>query len=123
MLRLLLDEHISPAVATQITRHRADIDVVAVQSWGNAAFLGVSDDTLLAAAHADGRTLVTYDQNTIGPLLKTWGETGTDHGGVIFVDHRTLVPNDFGGLVHALIQLWDRLGMVDWTSRVVFLSR
>jgi hypothetical protein len=52
-----------------------------------------------------------------------WAEAGTSHGGVIFVDQRTLAPNDSGGLIRALVRVWEELGALDWTDRVLFLTR
>jgi hypothetical protein len=43
-------------------------------------------------------TLVTYDRRTIPPWLKAWAEEGRRHGGVVFVDEKTIPPADIGGL-------------------------
>jgi hypothetical protein len=74
-----------------------------------------------AAAH--GLTLVTYDRRTIPPLLKTWAEEERTHGGVVFVDEKTISPADVGGLVWALTRLARETGKWDWTNRVYFLRR
>ncbi|MGC2271344.1 MAG: hypothetical protein WA539_05135 [Candidatus Sulfotelmatobacter sp.] len=66
-------------------------------------------------------TLVTYDRKTIPPLLKLWAEEGRSHGGVIFVDEKTISPADIGGLVRALISLAGETAEVDWTDQVYFL--
>ncbi|NUQ01833.1 MAG: DUF5615 family PIN-like protein [Armatimonadetes bacterium] len=123
MLRYLLDEHLSPAVASGITTRRPDIPVVALRDWQAGAFLGAADETILAAAHADRRSLVTFDLRTVPALLRVWIESGSVHGGVVFVHARTLAPENVGGLVHALIGLWDAEHALDWTDRVVYLSR
>jgi hypothetical protein len=122
-LRLLLDEHITPAVAVQLSRHRPTASILTLNAWQRGTYLGAPDDALLAAAQAAGLTLVTYDLRTIPPLLKQWGEDGTTHGGVIFVDVRTIVPNDVGALVRALAQLWDAEHATPWTDRVIYLTR
>ncbi len=56
-------------------------------------------------------------------LLKTWAQEERSHGGVIFVDQRTISPPDVGGLVLALTRLVMQGGEWDWTDRVVFLKR
>jgi hypothetical protein len=120
---LLLDEHISPAVATQLAAHRAKVSVTRLQTWEGGAYLGAPDHVLLTSAATGGLTLATYDLRTIPPLLKQWAEESTSHGGVIFVDAHTIAPSDVGGLVRALVQLCDAEGAVHWRDRVVYLTR
>lgn len=121
MLSLLLDENISPEIAKQIVQKRPDIPAVSLHHWQEGGFKAQPDEAILAAAAPEKRTLVTYDQNTILPLLVQWGQAGRDHAGVIFVDHQTIAPNDFGALLRSLIVLWDACHEDDWTNRVDFL--
>jgi hypothetical protein len=104
MLRLLIDEHISPEVAEGFRREVSNAAIMGLPEWENGQFLGAPDDIILEAAAAQRLTLVTYDLKTIPPLLKNWIETGRNHGGVIFVDGRTIAPSDIGGLVRALVE-------------------
>jgi len=123
VLSFLLDEHLSPIIAAEIAARRSEIPIVALRNWEEGAYLGADDATILVAAHAEQRTFVTYDLRTIPPLLRMWSESGTAHGGVVFVDAQTLAPNDIGGLLRALVSLWDVAGDLDWTDRVAFLRR
>lgn len=123
MLRILLDEHLSPKVARQMARRQPDLAVVSLQAWRGGAFLQARDEAMLAAACEEGLTLLTYDLRTIVPLLKSLGERGISHGGVILVDDRTIPQNNIGGLVRALERLWNGHGHLDWTDRVTFLVR
>jgi Domain of unknown function (DUF5615) len=123
MLRLLLDEHISPEVAEGVRRRNHGASVLAMAEWEDGAFLGQDDATCLREAAAQGLTLVTYDRRTIPPLLKTWAEEGRRHGGVIFVDDKTLSPADIGGLVKAVSKVLDETGKWNWIDRVYFLRR
>jgi hypothetical protein len=122
-LRLLLDEHVSPAIASQLAIHRPELKVTTMPSWERGAYLSAPDDVVLRAAYAAELTLVTYDLRTIPILLKQWSEEETPHGGVIFVDTKTIAPNDLGGLVRALVQLCDAHGSARWRNRVVYLTR
>lgn len=122
MLRYLLDEHISPAVAAGVTALRRDIPIVALRDWAGGA-LGADDTALLRATSQEGLTLITYDLRTIPTLLFEWGQAETSHGGVILIDKRTIEPEDMGGLVHALVALWDARKNIDWRDRVAFLER
>ena len=91
--------------------------------WEQGSYLGLADSAFLATAGAQGLTLVTYDRRTNPPLLKAWAEEGRNHGGMIFVDDKTIPPHDIGGLVRALLNLLEETGRWDWTNRVCFLRR
>lgn len=123
MLRLLLDEHISPEVAEGVRARMPSITVHCIVDWENGMFLGQDDSACLLQAAAQHLTLVTYDRRTIPPLLKTWAEEGRSHGGIIFVDDKTISPANIGGLVRALTALFKQTGRWDWTNRVCFLRR
>ena len=123
MLKLLLDEHISPDVADGLRRRNRSLMTYCMAEWEGGDFLGQEDSACLLEAAKRGLTLVTYDRRTIPPLLKIWAEEGREHGGVIFVDEKTISPADIGGLVRALTQLFKETGKWDWTGRVYFLRR
>lgn len=123
MLKLLLDEHISPAVANGLRRHNRQMEIRYLVEWEDGRFLGEDDASCLREAAAKRLTLVTYDRRTIPPLLKTWAEEERTHGGVIFVDEKTISPADIGGLVWALTALIRETGDWDWANRIYFLHR
>jgi len=102
MLKLLLDEHISPDVANGLRRRIRGIEVRYMVEWEDGYFLGEEDSACLREAATQGLTLVTSDRRTIPPLLKTGAEEERTHGGVVLVDERTISPADIGGLVWAL---------------------
>jgi hypothetical protein len=122
-LSLLLDEHIPKGLANQIQRKHPEITIESIHFWRKGEILGAQDAPLLTVAAEEARTLVTFDQRTIRPLLKECGEAGISHGGVSFVDERTISQHDIGGLLRALVQLWDAMKELDWQDRVVFLRR
>ena len=123
MLKLLLDEHISPEIADGLSSRQKNIVVYCLADWENGRFLGMADDAILKEAAVQKLTLVTYDRKTIPPLLKLWAETGHDHSGVIFVDQKTIASSDFGGLVRGLQKLYCGSAKWDWRNRIVFLRR
>jgi len=123
MLKLLLDEHISPDVANGLRRRNRAIEIRYMVEWDNGRFLGQDDHACLREAATQGLTLVTYDRRTIPLLLKTWGEEGRTHGGVIFVDEKTISPAEIGALVWALTSLAKETSKWDWTNRIYFLQR
>ena len=121
MLRLLLDEHISPDVATGLRRKNRFAVVRYMVEWEAGSFVGRDDSACLQNAFAQRLTLVSYDRRTIPPLLKAWAEEGRHHGGVIFVDEKTTSPADIGGLVRALHRLILETKSWNWKDRVCFL--
>src|SRR5690242_20664279 len=121
MLSLLLDENLSSEIADQIAAKRVDILLTSLDYWHEGRYKGKSDEAILTEAAGERVTLVTYDQKTILPLLVRWGAAGSDHAGVVFIDDFTIASNNFGGLVRALIALWDASHADDWTNRVDFL--
>ncbi len=121
MRGLLLDEQISPVVAAQVRTKRPDIPIQSVHEWRGGRLLGTADRGVLAAAAEDGLTLVTYDRKTIPPLVGEWSASGRSHGGVVYVDTRTIASSDFGRLVRALTRFWDRERTADWTNRIGYL--
>ena len=115
MLKLLLDEHISPTVVNGLRRRNRPLVVSCMVEWEEGEFLGQQDSAWLQQAAAQGLTLVTYDRRTIPPLLKAWAEEERKHGGVIFVDEKTISPSDIGSLVRALSDLSRKTAKWNWT--------
>ena len=123
MLKLFLDEHISPGVAKGLLRRDRTVTVHAMAEWEYGNFLGLEDSACLREATTQRLTLVTYDRRTIPPLLKAWAEEGRHHAGVIFVDDKTIAPSNIGGLILALASLVKEARKWDWTDRICFLRR
>jgi hypothetical protein len=123
MFKLLLDEHVSGQVAKGLRRVDRTISIQSMVEWESGSFLGRDDESCLREAATQHLTFVTYDLRTIPLLLKEWAETGQRHGGVIFVDQKTIAPSDIGGLVKALGAVAKSCREWDWTDRVLFLSR
>ena len=121
MLKLLLDEHISPDVAGGLRRCHPSLLVHCMTDWEGGGFLGKDDSACLLEAARQRLTLVTYDRRTIPPLLKIWAEEGRQHSGVIFVDEKTISPADIGGLVRALSRLFKDAGKWGWIDRICYL--
>lgn len=123
MLRLLLDEHIMPALAAQLRSAIPGAEVDSLHFWRNGRLLHQSDDRILHEAHAAGWTLLTFDLATIPALLAEKAEMGEDHSGVIFVSAKSFAQNDHGGLVRAIPSLWSAWSRLDWKNRAEFLRR
>lgn len=122
MASFLLDENIPPVVAEQVLRKEPTARIVSIHRWRNGEFLSVEDEIILQEAFQEKLTLITFDLSTIQPLLKIWGEEGRTHGGVIFIDDKSIASNDYGALVKAILQAWKRLEEADFTDGVLFLQ-
>ena len=118
-MRLLLDAHLSPAIARQLAANH--VDATALQDWHDGNYRHAADDQILLAAAAEGLVLVTFDARSIQPLLKEWVESGRHHAGVVVVNRKTLPQNDIGGMVRALRQFANGPEQ-PWGDRLVFLQ-
>lgn len=118
-MRLLLDAHISPAVAQGLAVE--GIDVVCLRDWEDGNYRHAPDDQVLMAAAAEGRVLVTFDRRSMQPLVKEWAETGRHHAGVIVIDRKTIRQNDIGGLIRAVRALVKAEGEQDWQDRLALV--
>ena len=123
MLKLLLDEHISPEVASGLRTRLKSLAVYALPQWEEGKFLGSSDELILAAAASQRLTLVTYDCRTIPPLLKIWAESGRHHAGVILIDAKTIPPSGVGNLIRAVEKVFRATSKWTWTDQVIFLRK
>ncbi|MEK7705339.1 MAG: hypothetical protein AAB426_10300 [Myxococcota bacterium] len=123
MLRLLTDEHISPAVAAAARGICAEMEIISLRDWQHGHLLSASDEALLHEARNASLTLVTYDLRTIPVLLRAWAEQDIDHAGVVLVDEKTIGQAEVGALADALCSLWRAQRQHDWHNRVVFLRR
>jgi len=123
VLRLLLDEHLSPDIVPAIRAIRPDIVAISLYRWEDGRYVGGADSLIVARAYEEGLTLVTYDLKTIPRLLVRLAERGNSHAGVVFGDNRTILPNDISGVARALVRLCQEQGDVDWTDCVAYLER
>jgi hypothetical protein len=122
MLSFLLDEQISPEIAKQITIKCPDLPIFSIHTWQQGHYLGVGDEIILKAASVAELTLITYDQQTIPPILWEWGQANINHAGIVFIDYRSIPPNNFGKLVKAIIWLWDTQNQADWQNPIIYLQ-
>jgi len=123
MLRLLLDEHISPRVADGLRGRNRLLEVSCLAEMGGGRILRTARLCLPATGSRAGVEVCYLRSRTIPPLPKAWAEEERKHGGVIFLDEKTISPSDTGSLVRALSNLLRKTAKWDWTNRVRFLRR
>lgn len=119
-MRLLLDSHLSPAIAQRLTAEGTD--TVSLRDWHGGSYLHAPDDRILMAALAEERVLVTFDRRTIQPLVNEWARTGLHHAGVVVIHRKTIRQDDIGGLIRALLLLVKDAGEQDWQDQLAFLQ-
>jgi len=120
MLRLLLDE--------QPSRNWQDSSLPACRRgdlqhavWESGKYLGLPDEDILAAAREEGWTLVTFDQRTIAPLLKSWADQGHVHV-AWYHDQRTFARTILADCSGPSKPSGNAQGMLEWANRVVYLT-
>lgn len=110
-MKLLLDEHYSPAVAEQLQERGYDVISVAERSPAKHAHLRQrSDQELLYWARDDGRVLVTENVRDFMPLHQTFLARGDVHAGILFTSPRKFPRRTaaLGSLITALAAFLDR---------------
>src|ERR1019366_4986279 len=105
MLHIITDEQISPEVAVAARKLCRGLPITTLFEWVDGHFVGSPDEEILREAARQKMTLLSYDLRTIPPLLRTWGEQGIAHGGLIFVDEKSIPQSDIGGIARAVCQL------------------
>ena len=97
-VRLLLDEHLSPAIAEQL-RSR-EHDVVLVVEVGLRQQL---DREVMAWAVAENRALATANYQDFRPIHEVYLSRGDRHFGLVLIPRRfSLAREGFGRLIEAL---------------------
>jgi predicted nuclease of predicted toxin-antitoxin system len=107
-LRYHLDESCSPNLAPGL-RLRG-VDVTTSQDTG---LLGRPDEDQLAHAHADGRILVTHDDD----FMKL-NASGRSHSGIVYCRQRRY---PLGEMVRRLVLIWEILDPEEMKDRVEYL--
>jgi predicted nuclease of predicted toxin-antitoxin system len=122
-LKLLLDEHIWPGLASMVKLTLPAAYVESIHTFSGGRFLNCDDAEILREARRAGRILVTFDVNTIPALLHEMAAAEELHSGVIFISAKSFTQNDHQGLALALAGLLRDETSADWTNRDMFLHK
>ncbi len=104
-MKLLLDEHYSPAIAEQLQKRGYDVLPVAERIRVEHAHLRQrSDEELLIWARDEGRVLVTENVRDFMPLHQAFLARGDVHAGLLFTSPRRFPrrTDAMGSLITAL---------------------
>lgn len=120
-MKFLLDEHIAPIVARELSRRGHD--AIALQDL--ADLLGSTDRELLEVAWQLDRALVTADAATLQMDAEARRVSGRDHAGVVLIspERFSLSRRNPGRLIAALDVLAGTRPAIHLRGRVVWLQR
>ncbi len=101
LLRLLLDERYSPAIAEQLRARGHDVESVDDRD----DLRSLKDPALFAAAHSERRAILTNNVRDFVPLVQTAAMQGDDHRGLLLTNDRSLPRSNrtFGTLLDGLL--------------------
>ncbi|MCX6905197.1 MAG: DUF5615 family PIN-like protein [Verrucomicrobia bacterium] len=117
-MRLLLDEHLDPAIAAALRREFRGLDVQSVEDPGWA---GLDDAALLEVLDAENSVLMTRDINSMPEHLRRRLKDGLTHAGVVFVP-RSIKQTDRRTLIRKLARLLKERVSEDWRCRIFWLA-
>lgn len=80
-MRALLDEQLSPEIAVELRARGHDVEAVGERS----DLVGCRDHEIIAAAHAEGRAVITNNLKDFRPLAAARLARGEQHGGLILL--------------------------------------
>lgn len=115
--RFLLDENLSPSIATEVRRHDPRIDILYVGDIGAPA-LNTRDPDILEYCERERRILVTKNRKSMPSHVAEHIQAGRTFWGILSVKKGR--EGDLGGLVESLILVWELqeaeeyLGARDW---------
>lgn len=117
MLKLWLDEMLSPSVAAALREQgEAAADDPATRER--------DDEEQLAWAADEGRVVVTYDVTTFPVVVAAWMAEGRSQAGVVLIHTHTIAQSDLGGQIRALAALARRYRRGDaLRDQVLYLPR
>ena len=109
-IRLYLDEDTISRALIAGLRAR-NVDVLTAQEAGK---IGTSDETQLAFATSDQRTIFTFNTRDFAQLHSEWLEQGQEHSGIVVSDQLQV-----GVALRRLLRLLDARNSEDMRNRVV----
>ena len=109
-MKLILDEHLSPAIAEQLNRRGHDVVTAA-----DAGLAGLDDAQVLSAAARDQRAVVTNNIRDFRPLHAAYLTMSTVHCGIVLVptSKYSLARDQLRPLIAALDNLLARFPTED----------
>ena len=84
-MRLALDNHYSPRIASQLRELGFDVIAIVEEGWA-----GEGEEALLESCRQGGRALVTNDVADFTAIARRWAVEGRVHSGLIFTSDSSM---------------------------------
>jgi len=101
-VKLALDHHYSPAIATELRARGHDVIAVSERGWESD-----DDEPLLSLCDRDARVLLTNNVGDFTMIARSWAMVGRQHAGLIFTSDASMPRgrDTIGRYVEALDEL------------------
>jgi hypothetical protein len=107
-IRLHLDEHVDPAIAEGLRRYGIDVTTTV-----EAHLRTEEDDVHLAFANAEGRVIVTHDNDYL-----RFNAQGLPHPGIAYCPPQS---RSMGHIIQTLVLMWEIMTPEEMRNHVEFL--
>lgn len=109
-MRLLLDHHYSPDIATALRAQGYDVVTADERGWS-----ALSDEELLEVCLGEQRCLLTNDIGDFARIARIWAAESRLHAGIVFTSDRRYPRHRgaIGRLVRALAHVLDEHAQTD----------
>lgn len=115
-LRLLLDEHLSHAIQSQLLRLDAQIEIL-VMGQSFAPAIGVADSDILLWLEQTGYVLVTNNRRTMPDHLRAHYDAGHRIPGIFLLKRHARI----GQVIEQLYLLWVASEDEEYMDRLLYL--
>ncbi|MGO9260867.1 MAG: hypothetical protein ACLQU1_31850 [Bryobacteraceae bacterium] len=112
--RFQADNDLRGSIRTGVLRREPSIDF---QSARAASLDGIADPGVLRLAMAQGRSLISHDENSMPGHFRDFLDNGNQIPGVLMVPQEARV----GRVIESILSIWIASEADEWIDRIVWL--